>query len=53
VPAALVWGGHVRYGYWHVAVAHRLDLPSAPTVSCHGEHSPDISASAKLVRREK
>ena len=41
VPAALVWGGHVRYGYWHVAVAHRLDLPSAPTVSCHGEHSPD------------
>ena len=37
----LVWGGHVRYGNWHVAVAHRPDLPSAPSVSCHGEDSPD------------
>jgi len=41
VRAALVWGGHVRYGNWHVAAAHRPDLPSAPSVSCHGEHSPD------------
>ena len=39
--AALVCGGHVRYGNWYVAVAHRPDLPSAPSVSCHGEDLPD------------
>jgi len=52
-PAALVWGGHVRYGTgtwpWRIGwIFWRL-----PTVSCHGDHSPDTSARANLVRRWK
>ena len=35
--------------YWHVAVAHRPDLPS---VYCHGEHSPHTSASASPNTRD-